>query len=152
MHLRDFGALLWGLIVIVGVVSSMIKAAGKAKAPASARLAEPQTPSPKPSRAPAPRGPVVANAAIAASLAVADAAYRTMLATPVQPPAPPPAFEPAEQTEAIAGIEAFAELSSAEPAKPVPLRGRRYDWARGVVIAELLAPPLAMRESAPRTW
>ena len=151
MHLRDFGALLWGLIVIVGVVSSMIKAAGKAKPSALARPAEPR-PSQKPIAARAPRGAVVANAEIAASLVVADAAYRTMLATPVQPPAPPPAFEPAEQTEAIAGIEAFAELSAAEPAKPVPLRGRRFDWARGVVVAELLAPPLAMRESAPRTW
>ncbi len=149
MHLRDFGALLWGLIVIVGVISSMIKAAGKAKPSASAQLADPPTPSPKPSPAPAPRVPVVANAAIAASLAAADAAYRTLLSTAV----PPPAFEPAEQTEAIAGIEAFGELSSAEPAKPVtPLRGRRFDWARGVVVAELLAPPLAMRESAPRTW
>ena len=149
MHLRDFGALLWVLIVIAGVVSSVRKAVGNAKPSASARLAPPPAPSPKPSPAPAPRVPVVANAEIAASLAAADAAYRTLLSTAV----PPPAFEPAEQTEAIAGIEAFGELSSAEPAKPVtPLRGRRFDWARGVVVAELLAPPLAMRESAPRTW
>ena len=149
MHFRDFGALLWALVVMVGVVSSVIKAAGKAKVPSAARLGEPLPQAPNvAAAAPKQRRSVAVKPGVAASLATADMAYRSLLAAPV----PEPAAEPAEQPAMTPPIASFADLAPAVPSQPSPARGRRTDWARGVVVAEMLAPPLAMRESGPPTW
>ena len=149
MHFRDFGALLWALVVMVGVVSSVIKAAGKAKVPSAARLGEP-IPQASTLAAPAPkqRRAVAVKPEVASLLAGIDQAYRSILAAPV----PEPAAEPAEQPTLAPAVASFADLATPVPSQPSSVRGRRTDWARGVVVAELLAPPLAMRESGPPTW
>jgi|GEM_PF-2667739 len=161
MHLRDFGSLLWVLIVIAGVVSSVRKAAGKAKPPASARLGEPLSQAPGPvANVPKRRVSVTVNPQVAALLAGIDQAYRAIPTAPLPvPPTEPAEFavtaepaEAAEQPSLPTAIPVYADLAPAVPSQPVPVRGRRAEWARGVVIAELLAPPLAMRESGPPTW
>ena len=149
MHFRDFGALLWALVVMVGVVSSVIKAAGKAKVPSAARLGEPLSQAPNVvAAAPKQRRSVAVKPEVASLLAGIDQAYRSILAAPV----PEPAAEPAEQPAMTPPIASFADFAAAVPSQSSPARGRRTDWARGVVVAELLAPPLAMRESGPPTW
>jgi len=147
MHLRDFGSLLWVLIVIAGVVSTVRKAGSRSQSSPSVPLGQAVLP-PKPWLK--VTTPAVPRAVTVAAQALADAAYRMQLA--VAPVAPPPP-EPVEQPAAIPAMESFGELSPAAPASPgvLLLRGRS-DWARGVVIAEMLAPPLAMRESGPPTW
>ncbi|MGC8485054.1 MAG: hypothetical protein ACP5O6_05405 [Candidatus Baltobacteraceae bacterium] len=161
MHLRDFGSLLWVVIVIAGVVSSVRKAAGNAKVPSSARLGEPLPQEAAPAAsAPKRRVAVTVNPQVAASLAGIDQAYRGLPTAPIPAPAavfaePALTAEPAEAAEQpvlTPAIASFADLAPAVPSQPVPARGRRTDWARGVVVAELLAPPLAMRESGPPTW
>ncbi|MDH2910110.1 MAG: hypothetical protein HKL92_07205 [Candidatus Eremiobacteraeota bacterium] len=149
MHWRDFGSLLWVLIVIAGVVSSVRKATNRSQAPASARLGQPSA-APKPAPVVTRGAAKVPREVSVAAQALADAAYRMQLA--VAPIAPPPP-EPVEQPAAIPAMESFGELSSLvkTPASASIARGRS-DWARGVVIAEMLAPPLAMRESGPPTW
>ncbi len=147
MHWRDFGSLLWVVIVIAGVVSSVRKAGSRSQAPASARLGQPNA-APRP--APVVTGVAKVSRSVAvASQALAEAAYRMQLAAPIAPPPP----EPVEQPAAIPAMESLGELSSVAPASSsAPIVRGRSEWARGVIISEMLAPPLAMRESRPPTW
>ncbi|NNM99555.1 MAG: hypothetical protein HKL91_07145 [Candidatus Eremiobacteraeota bacterium] len=149
MHLRDFGSLLWVLIVIAGVVSTVRKAGSRSQSSPSVPLGQPSA-APKPAPVVTRGAAKVPREVSVAAQALADAAYRIQLA--IAPVAPPPP-EPVEQPAAIPAMESFGELSPALLASPsaLLLRGRS-EWARGVVIAEMLAPPLAMRESGPPTW
>jgi len=162
VHWRDFGSILWVLVVIGGVVSSVRKAASRSQSPASARLERP--PRAATTAPPAAAPPKSPRAVTIGAQALADAAYRMQLAASVAPPSPEPAaampmmpMMPTTPTmpamPAMPAMESFGELAPAQ--RPTsgapPLRGRN-DWARGVVVAELLAPPLAMRESGPPTW
>ena len=176
MRLSDFGALLWALIVIAAVFSSLRRAAGRVRAVGKPPASEPRVAT-MPQVAATPRMAVTQRIAAAQRMAATQRgtaaretarqivdALRVADAPPVVAPpvvAPPVVAAPlppaSPRTEELP-VEFMAleivEDPTAERATQIarPLSGRRLDWASGVVIAELLSPPLAMRESGPPTW
>ncbi len=171
MRLSDFGALLWALIVIAAVFSSLRRAAGRVRAVGKPPATEPRVAT-MPQVATTPRMAVSQRIAAAQRIAATQRgtaaretarqivdALRVADAPPVVAPpvvaAPlPPASPRTEELPVEFMALEIVEDPTAERATQIarPLSGRRLDWASGVVIAELLSPPLAMRESGPPTW
>ena len=145
MKLSDVGALLWALIVIAAVFSSLRRAARNVRGPSTLGGA----PAPRPGAVPAPQAAVARETARQIVSARRVAVPPPVVAAPLPPSAPETEALPVE----FLTLELFEDPSLERAAKASrPLSGRRVDWARGVVLAELLAPPLAMRESGPPTW
>ncbi len=171
MRLSDFGALLWALIVIAAVFSSLRRAAGRVRAVGKPPATEPRVAT-MPQVATTPRMAVSQRIAAAQRIAATQrgtAARETarqivdalrvadappVVAPPVVAPPLPPASPRTEELPVEFMALEIVEDPTAERATQIarPLSGRRLDWASGVVIAELLSPPLAMRESGPPTW
>ncbi len=166
MRLSDFGALLWALIVIAAVFSSLRRAAGRVRAVGKPPASEPRVAT-MPQVAATPRMAVTQRIAAAQRMAATQRgtaaretarqivdALRVAVAPPVVAAPLPPASPRTEELPVEFMALEIVEDPTAERATQIarPLSGRRLDWASGVVIAELLSPPLAMRESGPPTW
>lgn len=121
-----------------------------------ARPPEPR-PSARPARAPAPQAPRPREATRPAPLEPASAGTPTALdATPRLAPTLPRAIPALARGAAVGGERAPAaspppttqELPSApalEGARPRPMTTRTRAWRRGIVLSEILRPPLALR-------
>ncbi|MEO6834511.1 MAG: hypothetical protein ABI231_01200 [Candidatus Tumulicola sp.] len=145
--MRDIGAILWVLIVIVGVVSSIVSNARKQAATAQPPQKLPPQPSrpqpPQPSRPQPPRA--VTFGAPAAAPVPAPAA--TAPAAPLKARRVAPQPKPAPAT-APDRAEFFPAHETAHPGRPP--RGRlfrdRRSLVRAVIAAEVLGKPHALRD------
>lgn len=144
MHIHDIGTLVWVIIVIAGVVSSLRKNMGAAR-----RAASPRTP-----RAAAQAAQAVQKAAAAAGYVMA----------PVDVPGPvgvpPPAIEPVPAVPPQIAVRMPPPPAPPAPAFPVAaapvrtgtaaVRGMfgRTSLVRAIVAAEVLGTPKALQEQS----
>jgi hypothetical protein len=138
---RDIGAIVWVLVVVVGVISSIVSNARKQMAASKGAPRPPArgVPSPAGQRTAAPVSVVPAAAAPAA----------------VRQPSPSRAA-PARRQPAPAPVPAPADLLFAHERPQPPARrlasmfGDRRSLVRAVIAAEVLGKPLALRDEIAR--
>jgi hypothetical protein len=130
--MRDIGAIVWVILVVVGVISSIVsnarKQAAGARPPQAPRQPPPQMPRPQVPR-PSEQRPSPASQP-AVSVASAPAPSRPK-ARPVRPPPPE--------------VPAFPETHP-QVHRRRRLLGDRASIVRGVIAAEILGKPLALRD------
>jgi hypothetical protein len=122
-HAKDLGSLIWTLVVVIGVVSSIIRSARKRIA------AQPKVPA-QPAQAPVRRGVQLLKQDDVVAPAIVPRAP-TPVATPAVPAPPPAPVQPS---------------SGRSPAFRGMFVGRGKALVSAIIAAEVLGPPKALQE------
>jgi hypothetical protein len=141
---RDIGGLIWIVLVIVGVITSIVQSSRRSVSQRTVQgyrvlVQQPQRVA-SPAQAPAEIRPELI-AQLENIIRQSQPAARP--APPPSPPKPPPATPVAQPVRAAAS-------APLRPARTQALFGDRSSLVRAVIAAEVLGKPLALRNEYPR--
>jgi hypothetical protein len=145
---RDIGAIIWGILVVIGVISSIVQSAKRARQTSVApRISTSSAPSSQSERSPE-RG-VAAPSRRAPQLAAMMAQFERDSQNVAQAAAPPPPPQPkpkAPKPAPPAAVVAPAQLQPQVRRGGFASFGDRDSLIRAIVAAEVLGKPLALRD------
>ncbi|MBV8153059.1 MAG: hypothetical protein JO029_00215 [Candidatus Eremiobacteraeota bacterium] len=141
--MRDVGALIWGILVVIGVISSIVQSAKKARAPA--RTVTPPVRTAPPVRVTSNVPPAQMPPQLQALLAQFEQQSQAV-ARPAAPPPPPPPPKPVPVPIAPPPPMPRAVAPRPSGVRGIAAFGTRDSLVRAIVAAEVLGKPIALRD------